>query len=376
MRPLTPFMAPPGGAPLRPVVRPEAAPSLPQDSVHVAAAEPSPVPTESLTHLAGASGMATLAAFGTLFAVAHNASAGQVFPAPQPAPDSISRTVPAPAPPVAQPPMAAAQTPDLPLMARVFLTPETFMQPLPDAPAPPRVAADPTNWLLAGDLQPAQAAPEVQPPPARPAAIPVAKGDYVKHGINFSHLITDAEFVNANAMSVDEVQAFFEHQESGLAKFTEGGRSAAQIVVDAAQEHQVNPLVIVTTLEKEVGLVSHGAVPSGWRSRSAMGYAYTDSGNRPRGSTFTWQVDKGTELMRELFDEAAGTSFPKEKSVDYGARTIKIRNAATWALMRYTPHTVDTQLRQTGGGNYNFRKIFERYHGERLELFQQSLTNV
>lgn len=373
MRPLTPYMAPPGGVPLRPATRPEAAPSLPQDSVHVAAAEPSPpVPKESLVHLAGASSMATLAAFGTLFAVAHNASAGQVFPAPQSAPDSISRTVPAPAPP---------QTPpaELPVMARMFLTPETFMQPLPDAPAQPRVAADPTNWLLAGDLPAAEPAPQVQPPPAHPAAIPVAKGDYVKHGINFSHLVTDAEFVNANAMSVDEVQAFFEHQESGLAKFTEGGRSAAQIVVDAAQEHQVNPLVIVTTLEKEVGLVSHGAVPSGWRSRSAMGYAYTDSGHRPRGSTFAWQVDKGTELMRELFDEAAGTEFPKEKSVDYGARTIKVRNAATWALMRYTPHTVDTQLRQLGGGNYNFRKIFERYHADRLELFQQTqqtLSNV
>ena len=44
-----------------------------------------------------------------------------------------------------------------------------------------------------------------------------------------------------------------------------------------------------------------------------------------------------------------------------GKHKVQIDNAATLALFRYTPHTVDTGLKVVGGGNYRFRKVLEEF---------------
>jgi len=188
--------------------------------------------------------------------------------------------------------------------------------------------------------------------------IQIHKGDYVAHGINFSSLISNEEFTDAQAMSVEDVQKLLAERESFLADYEENGVSAATMVVNAASGHQVNPRIILATLEKEAGLLSRKSDPPRWLLRSAMGYAYNDGGGTAgRRSGFAYQVDNGTRLMRELYDEGVKMQMPAKKSVDYGKRTIRINNAATWALMRYTPHTRDHNLSRVGGGNYLFRNI-------------------
>lgn len=191
--------------------------------------------------------------------------------------------------------------------------------------------------------------------------VPTQKGDYVAHKVNFSALMSNEEFTDATALDVGQIQSVLERNHSFLATYQQDGRQAARIIADAAAAHRVNPRVILATLEKENSLVTREKVPPAWVLRSAMGYAYNDGGGTAgRSSTFASQVDKGTQLMRQLFDEGQALSYPHRMSVDYNQRRIQVDNAATHALMRYTPHTVDTHLPVVGGGNYNFHHLLKR----------------
>lgn len=58
--------------------------------------------------------------------------------------------------------------------------------------------------------------------------------------------------------------------------YSEGGRSAAQIIYDAAQQHQINPQVLIVLLQKEQGLVTD-TWPLNIQYRSATGYGCPDT---------------------------------------------------------------------------------------------------
>src|SRR3989344_3280013 len=90
---------------------------------------------------------------------------------------------------------------------------------------------------------------------------------------NSSNLISDGEFIDINSMTKNEVQAFLEGQGSYLQSYSDGGRSAAQIIYDAAHGYgdasgsingisvtsatgTVNPKVLLVTLQKEQSLIS------------------------------------------------------------------------------------------------------------------------
>lgn len=194
---------------------------------------------------------------------------------------------------------------------------------------------------------------------------PTHKGDYVSHGVNYSALMSDEEFTDAKAMTTQNIQDYLDVKGSFLAHYEQDGESAASIIAAAAQEAHINPRVILATLEKENHLLSRTRTPERWVMRSAMGFAYSDGGGTAgRHSNFRYQVEGGARLLRQLYDEGADVKFPTARSVDYGHRTVKVNNAATWALLRYTPHTRDTHLRQVGGGNHLFVQVMRRMNVE------------
>lgn len=112
----------------------------------------------------------------------------------------------------------------------------------------------------------------------------------------------------------------------------------------------------------EISALLRSAAPnlrSGPQPKS--GFAYNDGGNKAsKSSNFLYQPDKGAELLKDLYQEGQRLTFPRQMKVNDGHKTITVRNAATYALMRYTPHTTDTKLSRVGGGNSLFRKNTER----------------
>lgn len=193
---------------------------------------------------------------------------------------------------------------------------------------------------------------------------------------NSSQLIGDGTFVNTDAMSVSEVQDFLNRKGGFLKDFSENGRSAAQIIVDAAHgvgdasgtvsgiaittaTGTVNPQVILVTLQKEQSLITM-TDRSDAALRTAMGYGCPDSGGcNSAYAGFTKQVENGAWQLRFNYERAQGhgfTDFQVGQSFCFsdlaGSQTNcgSYANRATAALYRYTPHVLN--------GNHNFHQFY------------------
>src|SRR5512140_45781 len=72
-------------------------------------------------------------------------------------------------------------------------------------------------------------------------------------------ILDDAARVDVDAMSEDQVQAFFEKTpygtKSALADYTVGSKTASALIHDAAVKSRINPLVMLVRLQLEEGLI-------------------------------------------------------------------------------------------------------------------------
>lgn len=190
-----------------------------------------------------------------------------------------------------------------------------------------------------------------------------------------SRLIDDAEFTSVDSMTADDVQRFLTQQGSFLAGYSENGRLASQIIVDAAHGFgdgsgtingitlspstgTVSPAVLLVALQKEQGLISM-TTQNDAALRTAMGYACPDSGGcNPNYAGFTKQVENAAWQLRYNYERAQGRGFSDFQvgqsqcfsNPSGGSDCTSFDNRATAALYRYTPHVYN--------GNYNFWNLF------------------
>ncbi|WP_248150736.1 cell wall-binding repeat-containing protein [Microbacterium aoyamense] len=229
-------------------------------------------------------------------------------------------------------------------------------------------------------------------------------------GFNPGNIISDAVFFNSGTMTEAQIQAFLNSKvpncQSGytcLKDFRQntttrepsllcGGRyagagseSAARIIFKVAQACGINPQVILVTLQKEQGLVTH-VWPSEWRYTIAMGQGCPDTAacdthyygfqnqvygaaaqfkryaNPPGTSNyFTWYAPGKTWNVRYHPNAACGTS------------PVYIANQATANLYYYTPYQPNRAALAAGYaaandacssyGNRNFYNYFTDWFG-------------
>ena len=126
------------------------------------------------------------------------------------------------------------------------------------------------------------------------------------------NIISDAKMSDMNAMGESDIRAFINHYNRNCAannslclrNYTEEGKDAARIIFEASREQRINPQVILVTIQKEQGLVTHTS-PQQWMYNSAMGYACPDStpgrcGAEQQG--FLRQVIWGSTMYRAILD--------------------------------------------------------------------------
>ncbi len=202
---------------------------------------------------------------------------------------------------------------------------------------------------------------------------------------NQNNLISDGVFINKDDMSTGDIQSFLEQRGSFLKDYSEGGRSAAQIIYDASHGYgeasgtwngivintstgTVNPKVLLVTLQKEQSLITMSDRNDD-ALRTAMGYGCPDSGGCDSKYTgFTNQVEWGAWQLRYNYERASGLGFSDYQvgqTVTFsdwnGSHTAHYDNRATASLYRYTPHVYN--------GNYNFANLYDQwfetpaYHG-------------
>jgi hypothetical protein len=175
---------------------------------------------------------------------------------------------------------------------------------------------------------------------------------------NRNNLCADAAFIDKNKLNLTGIQNFLVAKGSFLKTYSEGGRTAAKIIYDAAQAYGINPITILSTIQKEEGLIygTYSKTFNQVRMDWAMGYGYTDSVIYSQYKGFAKQIDNGTWQLRRNYDywAANGSVWNVGKTMTIDGTAVTFANRCTSALYRYTPHL---------GGNYTFWYYFNSWNG-------------
>lgn len=141
------------------------------------------------------------------------------------------------------------------------------------------------------------------------------------------------------------------HQNNLQGAAVTGSISAAQIIWNTAQNYHINPEVILTTLQKEQGLVTDDWP---WVSEfsAAMGYACPDDGTgcHSQYAGFFTQVDSAGWQLRNYLTNPGNFNFIAGQNNFIGyypcasGSTVFIQNSATAALYDYTPYQPDANV--------------------------------
>lgn len=165
-----------------------------------------------------------------------------------------------------------------------------------------------------------------------------------------------------------------------------GAISAAQIIYNYSRQFNINPQVLLVTLQKENGLVTD-EWPTPRQFTQAMGFGCPDNvapgapACNPDYGGFSTQIFQAARLFRGFVDNTPGWYIPFTTGVNSiawspssacGRGNVNIENRATVALYSYTPYQPNTPAKNaqygTGDGcsaygNRNFYLYFTDWFG-------------
>ena len=155
---------------------------------------------------------------------------------------------------------------------------------------------------------------------------------------NPDFFITDEEFNDANAMTCEQVQGFLNERKGILKSYVDEGKLAAQIICEQASTFSVNPRMLLTMMQKEMGLLTDPTPNPGalnWATGCGPGWDSTKG--------FATNLECGARTLRKYFDKATpGTPINGSTPA----------NRATAALMKYN---------ESVSGSQDFWNIWTRY---------------
>ncbi len=183
------------------------------------------------------------------------------------------------------------------------------------------------------------------------AAITIASS-IAQAGFDQAKVIENEVFTNTGSKDTVAIQRFLVARGSVLGGYTENGRSAAQIIADAASAHSINPEILLAILQRETSLIGTGTSydtvndPSK-KLKTAMGYGCPDSGGcDPKYAGFTNQIDGAAFQLRYNYNGSVTkkfTDFQVDQTMSFDGQVVNISNQATASLYRYTPHIAASQ---------------------------------
>jgi hypothetical protein len=198
---------------------------------------------------------------------------------------------------------------------------------LHDAPAMRLLAAIPLLCFACG----VEDAPEDDPDNLRAIA----------NGLDRNRLIEDSHLVGDQDVTVSQIQALLQSQGSALANYSEGGRTAAQWIVQESKAQTISPVYMVARIETESSLIRSGTLN---KLEQATGCGCPDGAVcDPNLAGFGLQVRCAAELVRGyLKDLDAKNATITGWGVGVGKSTsdpcwVVPQNKATAALYTYTP---------------------------------------
>lgn len=202
------------------------------------------------------------------------------------------------------------------------------------------------------------------------------KKDTIKIGkkkYNMNCLISNKQFKNWKSLNRKKIQSFLEKKKSILAKpvkiyeySMEQGWvkyiktiEVSEYISRYCKKYKVNPKLVLSTIQKESGLVKEksGLSYLDERFAQAMGCGVTDAGTFETFERFDVQIKNGIKILRHHYNNAP-KKFPYcFKNINYGKKRedglynsyVWVDNRATYSLYKYTPHTLDVYLYEQSG---------------------------
>lgn len=171
------------------------------------------------------------------------------------------------------------------------------------------------------------------------------KADGVPATFDQNNVVDDATLTAADTMTVADVQKFFEltpySSKSWLATYTVNGTTAAEMVIAAAQTHEVNPVILLARMQVETSLVSQTTKPTQRMIDRALGCGCPDGAAcNTAYSGLQKQLDCGARTMRRWYDASIAGTGEWRKGVTRSTldpRRVTPANHATATLYAYTP---------------------------------------
>lgn len=190
------------------------------------------------------------------------------------------------------------------------------------------------------------------------------KADGLPATFSQNTIVTDVLLTTVEAMSADDVQKFFETSPYGtrswLASYSENGMTAAQIVVQAATTHDVNPLILISRMQVETSLVSKTVKPTQRMINRALGCGCPDGAAcNPAYAGLQKQLDCGARTFRRWYDGSVSGSGLWNKGVTKSTldpRRVTPANHATASFYAYTPWVLVNR-----GGNWLAWNVTRKY---------------
>ena len=203
------------------------------------------------------------------------------------------------------------------------------------------------------------------------------KGDGLVSRFDQDWLMSDAFFTNYDALTVEGMQAFlelspYEHR-SWLADYLVDGVPASRRLIEIAHELKINPLLLLSRMQVEQGLVSKKERPSQRSLDSALGCGCPDNRSCYESyQGFSKQLECAGLTLRKLYDESVegrGLWNAGQSRLTLEGITVRPANHATAALYAYTPWV----LRGRGGNwlVWNITNKFAQYLSDRSLLRDQ-----
>ncbi len=222
------------------------------------------------------------------------------------------------------------------------------------------------------------------------------KAQEIDPKFNPNLIISDAELLDHDSLSLSQIQSFLKSKNSYLANYSTNNahgttKTAAEIIYDAANNNYdcsnaslsdspteaekklkcrsittVSPKFLIVLLQKESSLIEESN-PAQARLDWATGYGCPDNWTcNPYYKGFGKQVNSAALQFLAYMQEPqrygykAGQTYTFSNpygTISNEAMTVTPVNQATASLYNYTPHVFN--------GNYNVYKLYERYFPQR-----------
>ncbi|PIT87831.1 MAG: hypothetical protein COU31_00680 [Candidatus Magasanikbacteria bacterium CG10_big_fil_rev_8_21_14_0_10_40_10] len=179
-------------------------------------------------------------------------------------------------------------------------------------------------------------------------------------------IISDSQMRNNSNWSENDIQSFLQSKGSYLSKYStvdvvdDKSKTAAGIIHSAAERYDIDPKVLLVTLQKEQSLIDD-ADPTSTQLDWATGYAVCDSCSTSdpkvlKHKGFATQVDDAAYTFDWYYkNKNAGNIKQMGVANSIDGTTVIPKTWATAFLYTYTPHL---------HGNENFWKIWQKWFSQ------------